>query len=61
MFFLHVFMCLVLFGVVRLTELYLTSSVLFGQNVKTQLRSVTTLWTVNDVTGKDPLVIIDGP
>ena len=34
-------MCLVLFGAVRQTELYLTSSVQFGQNSKTPLRSVT--------------------
>ena len=34
-------MCLVLFGVVQQRELYLTSSVLFGQNSKTPLRLVT--------------------
>ena len=40
--FLHVIMCLILFGAVWRTELYLTSSVWFGQNGKTPLRSVTT-------------------
>ena len=34
-------MRLVLFGAVRQTEFYLTSSVRFGQNGKTPLRSVT--------------------
>ena len=34
-------MCLVLFGAVWQTELYLTSSVWFGQNRKTPLRLVT--------------------
>ena len=32
--FFHVFMCLVVFGVVRQAELYLTSSIRFGRMVK---------------------------
>ena len=44
-FFLHVFMCSVLFDAVRQTELYLTSSVQFGQNRKTPLQSVTSIYS----------------
>ena len=41
--FLHVFICLVLFGAVWEKELYLISSVQFGQNAKTPLWLVTIL------------------
>ena len=40
-FFLHVFLSSVLYGAIRQTELYLTSSVRIGQNGKTQLQLVT--------------------
>ena len=61
-FFLHVFMCSVLFDAVRQTELYLTSSVHFGQNGKTPLRSVATYLVESKVcegVSYEELAIID--
>ena len=55
-------MRLILFGAVRQTELYLTSSVHFGQNGKTRLRSVTTYLVESKVcegVGYEELAIID--